>query len=240
METLINLYIDSKKYAWAETTICSERARLRSISNFLNGDPEYLWQNIQSLNPYSRSVLWIRVTQFYDWKIEQGVHNGSNSYKTWRKKNSKAFKNCYIKTKPELTFDEALSRIRSIRRTDIRSRAFELIGSGLRYFECAQQTTGRVTGKGNKTRNSYKPQVRGPTYECSYETFRRHLAKIGLRPHDLRKLALTKIVELGANEFELCEIAGWSSINTASSYIKTNQSKVTGLMEQLQVDIKGR
>ena len=237
MDNLIQLYIDSKRYAWSATTVRSESYRLKSVAKLLNGDANLLWESIQHLKVYARLTLWTRVTQYFEWLIEEGHINGPNPYKKWRQKNAKQFKNAYTKNVPTVTFEEAVQRISTIRREDIRRRAFELLGSGLRYSEAGKSSNGQVVGKGNKTRNIYKPEVAGPDYQKSYETFRRELSRVGLKPHDLRKLALSRLVELGANEFELCEIAGWSNINTASSYIKTNQSKVRGLMERLQGDL---
>jgi hypothetical protein len=232
MNSLINEYIESKRYAWSPNTMRSERHRLNGVAHLLSESPEELWKGIQHLKPYSRLTLWTRVVEFTDWMIEHG-HKKENPYKKWRRENAKQFKNCYVKTKPEISFDEALERIKKIKRADIRRRAIEMLCSGTRYDESGRCQEGLVSGKGSKLRTVYKPRIDGPDYTGSYQNFRRTLAEVSLRPHDLRKLFLTRCVELGVNEFELCELAGWSSISTASSYIRVNQDRLRGLVQKI-------
>jgi site-specific recombinase XerC len=233
MNTLIDSYLDSKKYAWAPTTLTSERHRLNAIKDYLTGNPETLWNSLQDRAPYTRLTIWTRVSDFYDWLIEEGKVKGVNEYKKWRKKNAKVFKNVYVPTKPEMSFEEAFRLINTIERIDIRRRALEILGSGTRFSESGQVKESKVYGKGSKVRNVYQPKIQGETYTGSYQEFRRALDKVGLKPHDLRKLFLTKLVEMGANEFQLCEVAGWNSIQTASSYIKVNSEKTRMLVEQI-------
>jgi len=233
MDELINRYIASKQYAWAPTTIKSEAHRLAAIADKLNGRPETLWLALQDRAPYTRLTIWTRVSDFYDWMIEENLKEGPNEYKKWRKKNAKVFKNVYRKTKPEISYNEALRLIHTLENAGVRKRALEIIGSGVRYNEYRTHNNGIVCGKGSKFRAVYKPEIIGKDYEGSYQAFRRALAKVGLKPHDLRKLFLTRLVELGANEFELCEVAGWASISTASSYIKVNSDRTRRLVEQI-------
>lgn len=239
MEQLINQYLISKQWAWAPSTQKSESHRLTAIAGELDGNPERLWRSIQDRGSYTRLTIWTRVADFYDWLIDEGKVKGPNEYKKWRKKNAKVFKNCYQKSKPEISYEEALERIRSIDDEGIRKRALEIIGSGTRYKESGNiDEHGNVCGKGSKVRNVFMPRVVGQDFKGNYQLFRRALAKIGLRPHDLRKLFLSKLVELGANEFELCEIAGWSSIATASSYIKVNSDRTRKLVQLVHGGIK--
>ena len=103
----------------------------------------------------------------------------------------------------------------------------------MRFSEFQTIEDGVVVGKGGRRREIYVTDLPRPKGDVSYGTFYRHLKEVGLKPHDLRKACLTRLVEQGANEFELCEIAGWRNLNTASSYIKANKAKLKALMEKV-------
>lgn len=224
---MIEQYLDSKKLAWSETTKRSERARLNAVSAYLTGNPNDLWEAIKDKGPYTRLTVWTRVTQYWQWMLDEGLKNGKNEYKVWREKNAKVFKNTYVRTKPEITFDEAKRRIQALSDRDVREKAIQLLEGGLRFNESNSISDGTVLGKGGKTRRVY---VSSGTSNVSYGRVYAALKRIGIRPHDLRKLFLSRVVESGANEFELCEIAGWSNLNTASSYIKVNSKRIEQLV----------
>lgn len=233
---LVDDYINDKKFAWSPSTIRSERYRLYGLTSQLNGNPIQLWEYlVENQKPYSRSTSWTRVVEFWQFLIDEGkLPYGKNPYKDWRTKNARVFKNVYTKTTPTISYEEAKNRLEGISDLAIRRRALEMLSAGTRYDESGRCKEGHVVGKGSKLRNVYKLEIEGPDYQGSYSYFRRVLQKVGLKPHSLRKIFLSRLVELGANPFELCEIAGWEDIKTASSYIKVNSNRIKELIERVQ------
>lgn len=234
MKHLIMAYIEDKKLAWSPTTLKSEAARLASHAGLLLSSPEEAWAALASLKPYTRVTTWTRMCQFVDWAIGAGHLAGPNQFSIFRSRNARLFKHSYNPALPAITFDGAKKSLENIADAAIQRRALLLLYSGLRYHELDLVTNGAVRGKGGRVRQVYVPDIPGPEYNGTYHAFWRALASVGLKPHTLRKLALTRLVELGANEFELREIAGWASIQTASSYIKANDGRKKQLMEKLR------
>ena len=69
----------------------------------------------------------------------------------------------------------------------------------------------------------------------SYSTLWRELKKVGLKPHDLRKIAGSKFVELGLNEYDLLKVMGWNNIETAKSYIAPkNSEKIRNTLKEIE------
>lgn len=222
MKGLIDLYLDSKKNAWEATTLQSETARLHTIADRLDGNAPKLWAYMDEvrLGSYTRLTVWCRVTAFYDWLIEKGIVHGANPYSSWRASNARLFKNMYVRKTAKLSFAEAKERIAKIPDPASKDYALGLLSSGLRYCEPARITDGVVKGKGGKMRVVFgAKQQRAFKYNKSYYTFRRHLAEVGLKPHDLRKVFASSLVKNGANEFDLLEVMGWESLETAKSYV---------------------
>lgn len=236
MKELIQQYIEEKKAGWPETTVSVERYRLNALADVLTGDPSKLWEHLKTKQAaYTRVTTWARVVKFWDWLIKMGHYQGANPYRVFREEFPNLFKNTYVRRVPDITFEEAERRISRINDPAVQRRAREILYSGIRYFERDKvQGDGIVEGKGGKRRQVYIPQVEGPQYDRGYHTFRRHLAMVGLKPHDLRKLCLNRLIELGANQFELLAAAGWSSMNTAQSYIEAKQSKVRELYNKMR------
>lgn len=177
-----------------------------------------------NLAPYSRVTTWTRVVKFWDWLITQG-HQPSNPYRAWRSTNARLFRHVYVRAIPKISFDDAKKRIASLPDVDSRAKANDLLQSAMRFTESATYAAGQVVGKGGKPRQVFL-KAEPAKYVKSYETLRRHLATIGLKPHDLRKIRLAKLVEDGASIFDLMAIAGWSSAQTATSYIESDPSKL--------------
>jgi hypothetical protein len=225
----IEKYIESKKFAWSPTTIRSETYRLQGVADFLDGNPETLWRAIQTMKPYARLTLWTRVTNYWQFLLDGDYVKGKNLYAKWKQENARLFKNSYVRQKPEITIEEAKRRIEQIPNQAYRERARSIVRSGLRFTESNHITGGTVRGKGGKTRKVF---VESDGQNIKYDGFHKALSKVGLKSHDLRKLFLSRLVDLGINEFELCEIAGWSNINTASSYIKVNASRLDDLVQK--------
>jgi integrase len=223
MKELINEYITEQQGSWSESTKRSERYRLSSIVDHLSG-PEQLWKYLEkNIRPYSRSTYWIRTITFYDW-LQSGGHvsDGANPYREFRKKNARLFKHVYERRFPSIGFEEAQRRIETIEDRAVREACHALLGGGLRISELHTYDpgTGTVVGKGGKRRRVYcSPFSR----VVSSRDIRRALAVCGLKPHDLRKIFLTAVFKSGASNFELCKIAGWSSIATAINYIQVQE-----------------
>lgn len=229
---LMEMYLADKELAWATTTLKSERHRLTAALPHLDGNPATLWAALKDHGAYGRLTIWTRVSDFWGWMIDNG-HTTGNPYKVFKQKNARQFKNVYTKKTPQITYQEARERIAGIKNLEIRNLAVTMLSGGLRFCESQQvDSDGSVVGKGSKRRQVYVQSTSGAN--VPYQQLRRALAKVGIKPHDLRKLFATRLVEEGANEFQLCEMMGWESIQTASSYVKANQSQCAELAKKVQ------
>jgi integrase len=235
IQQLITMYLEDKQLAWAPTTLKSERHRLNAAAPAINGDPMKLWKALQEHGAYGRATIWTRVSDFWQWCLDNNHISGGNPYRAFRQKNARLFKNVYTRKTPEISYDEARSRIATIEDATIRAYAGQLLDTGMRVSEPKTiGTDGTVVGKGSKSRRVYGRNAGPSNNSVNYQKLRRALASIGLKPHDLRKLFLTRLVEVGANEFELCEVAGWASIAPARSYIRANNDRIRNLVEMVQ------
>lgn len=227
IKELIERYIESKKRSWSESTSKSERYRLSALAPYLTGEPSVLWDHIHStLAPYSRVTAYIRATAFWQWCLTGGYlekDSNENRYQTFRQENKKLFKNSYERKKAPCSFEEAKKRLGKIEDAAVRLKATSLLMHGLRYSELGTVEDGSLYGKGDKRRRLYGLDVPAELLvevkKVSYSTLNKALSDVGLKPHDLRKIFATRLVERGINHFDLCEVMGWSSIQTATCYI---------------------
>lgn len=240
MKDLIDKYIEDHTLSWAPTTLKSERHRLYALDVQLTTTAVQLWEKLVSTKkPYSRVTTWTRVVDFYQWCLDNKKIEGENHYALFRRKNARLFKNQYQTKTPNITFQEAAKRINKLSEPYSKSLAIQILGSAERYSEATQQETASIIGKGNKRRRSYRPTGRTNSSILSYSSFRRHLAKTGLKPHDLRKLAATRLVEAGVSEADLLEIMGWSSIITAKAYLQPKkQEQLAKIFKTLHEELK--
>jgi integrase len=195
----------------------------------LDGNPDTLWGHLQTKAPYTRATSWTRVCDFWDWLIANNHKEGNNEYTQFRRRNSRLFRNVYHRVHAKLSYDEAYTAIQRIDAGDIKEAAIQLLEAGLRVSELFNVKDNYVVGKGGRGRQVYNYRLSNAR-RISYSRLRRELQRVGLKPHDLRKICLTRLVDRGANEFELCAVAGWSSLNTAASYIRVKESRVKELM----------
>lgn len=235
MHDLIKSYLLSKSLAWSETTLRSEGYRLSGTMEVLDGNPHALWDFLTSkkMKPYSKLTTWTRVINFWDWCIEEGHRDGINEYRKFKKENARVFKNTYLRRAPTFSRRDVNSRIEQLVDPEIQAKARQLLDTGMRYTESLSLKDGIVVGKGGKRRRIFCDGLRQSEYEKSYSTFRKRMAKIGLKPHDLRKVFLNEAVKNGANVFELCALAGWANINTASSYIAIQDKALESLVRRI-------
>lgn len=218
---MIEKYIESKRRAWSQTTLRSERHRLRGLAaaSAINGDPETLWRHLEAHSaPYARVTAWTRVGSFWQWAIEKGhVTNARNLYPEFRRENARLFRNTYQRKMPEITLAEARERVEMVKNPEARELGQEFLSSGVRWIDRERQTGDVVEGKGGKRRRVATHRTNGPA--ITYRAFLRAMKPTGIKPHDLRKIVATHLCKDGMNPADLCKVMGWNRFSTGESYI---------------------
>lgn len=224
-------YIAFMAPKWAESSVRSESQRLDRLWDSIDGNPQKLWDALKNLQPYTRVTYWGRVTCFWDWQIKKKGLAGPNPYSIFREENPRCFRGCYIRKPAKHSFQEALDLIMTIPDEGRRNKCLQLLTGGLRFSESFTLTPdGYVTGKGGKVRRVYPADVKGPMASKSeYSSILRDLKTRGLRPHKLRSIKMTDMVDNGATTFQLQKFAGWSSIDTAQSYVNVRDEDVQAI-----------
>jgi integrase len=220
MKTLAEQYIESKKLAWSPSTIRSETYRLRAVDMKLVKDATKQYEHLASkLKPYALKTMFIRLTDFYEWMLEQGHASGHNIYRKFMKDNARLFKYAYKKEEVNVDFEDAIRRINKLQNPEVREAAIFYVKTGLRYFELAKVEDGHVVGKGGFRRAVLIPAgLRVPTLTASYSSFLQALKKVGLRPHVLRKVYANRLLRAGWTQADVMAALGWRSLQTVSSY----------------------
>lgn len=214
-ETQVISYITSKEHAWSTTTQASEKARLRKALPSITPSPLETYNNLKPLyKPYTLKTVFIRISE-----LEKFTYK-TETYAAFIREHALLFKNAYTKQPVGVTFEEALVLIEEALTGPEQQAAKLMLTTGLRVHEALKYDgTGSVVGKGSKRRPVFSCDI--ITNETNYFRIYRKLAKVGLKPHDLRKLAATKLAASGElNEADLMEVMGWSNIVTASSYLQ--------------------
>lgn len=227
---LVEQYIKAKiQGGWAESTAKDERYRLSAI------DPKYIMDaqkmftylsKERKLSKYSLQTTFIRITDFFEWAMEEShLKSPYNIYRKFRKEKGALFKNHYEPERIDITFDEAMEKIKSIDDPEIRGKAYHLLATGARWKESLSvDKDGFTVTKGGRKRKLFVAKTLErlikPDFSRNYTTFLRGLASVGLKPHTLRKLAATQLVRQGVDLSDLKEIMGWKSIQTANSYLQ--------------------
>lgn len=222
-------YLNTKRNCWSPATLRSEGSRIKTLLPFITGRPSDLWNGIQTRGRYTRLTDFIRTSAF--WKF---INNGDDVYDRWKKENRNFFKNVYDRKAVGLSYEEAEAAIASIGSESVRNLARAILSSGQRYCESIQEYgRGYITGKGGKRRPDFRPSTAGvSTTKMGYISFYRHCKAAGFTPHDLRKLALTRAAANGAGLADLCEIAGWESLETAFHYLQPSKTeKLKGFLK---------
>lgn len=217
----IEEYIESHAKVWASSTLRSERHRLNAMAKGLDS-PESLWGLLQDYAPYSRRTYFTRASKFMEWC-------GNNSFTVWAGKHPHLFRNAYTRRQPIVSYESAKQAIAKIKHDASRLAAQLMLSTGMRYCELETFDGVRVIGKGGKERRIFtecKPVV------VDYQVLYRTLKTVGLKPHDLRKLFASELVRRGANEFELTRIMGWSNMQTALSYVRSDEGRLEALVKE--------
>lgn len=220
----IDEYIADMKFAWAASTLKSERRRLQALKDYLHLSPEALYEKVvHKFKPYSLKTMIIRMVHYNDWLIEKGYKEGPNAFKAFQRKHRNLFKHSYERKKVRYSFEEAERLIKNTMAGPTKKQALEMLYSGLRLAETYRQSGGMVKGKGGKSRKVFFVKPIEVSKRLSPRSVQLALNKIGLNPHDLRKLYATRLVDKGAQPMDLCKALGWSSIKTAYYYIQPKQ-----------------
>jgi integrase len=187
------------------------------------------FSQLQSVyKPYALKTTMIRAADFKAWQ-------GDDSYKQFMKTNARLFKNAYEKKLVGLTYEQAREKITLITGKEEREAAMLMLTTGMRVHEALKYDgSGKVIGKGAKQRNIYSNAI--VSGDTNYDSVYRELKKVGLKPHDLRKLAATQLAKAGFKEADLMAVMGWSNIQTASNYLQPMQeaSMAAKLQEALK------
>jgi len=222
----IDAYIEANKNNWAALTPFTARSQLASVPDPVTTSPQVMYDHLASrLAPYTRNIYWMRVAHYYAWAMP----SKPNKFTQWAKQNRNLFKNAYKKEVLNVTFEEAEALIATISEDQVKRECFRMLYGGQRWGD-TPDGHGGVIGKGSKVRPNYAPEF--PRTTTCYTKVYRTLGRLGLKPHSLRKLALTKLAEKGATAADLMAVAGWSSIHTATSYLQPKQDKK--LMEMIR------
>lgn len=225
-EKLYYSYLNYYDKIWDNKTYESEKSRLKTVIRVMRisgfrGIDFYNQLKIEGYKPYTIKKLVQRAAALYKHGQDQGfLSKFNNPMQDIITRSPQLFRNAYKAERLKLDYDEAKNRILTIANEDVREFCMQLLKTGLRIHEAyiVNQSTSSVIGKGDKERFT--------TFEWpankempSEATVRRALAKIGLKPHSLRKLLATKLSrESSFSAQDIMTIMGWSSIETASKY----------------------
>lgn len=211
-------YLNSKINSWSYATYKAEASRLASIPEELLEEPAKLYQHFvaQGYKPYTIKTLFVRASQLAEF-------HGCLKVKRFMRDNARLFKYTYQPKKPVLTFEQAREAIAKIADATVRGAALGLLTSGLRISEAQQcsRAQGTVVGKGGASRTTVASQ---PLAKEMVRKLRKELLTFDLTPHMLRKLAATRVAELGGREADLLAIFGWRSAQVASYYVQSTRS----------------
>jgi integrase len=214
----IEEYLASKKGAWSTTTIKSTSSRLIKAMLFISEDLHSFYDKLleNGYHKYTIRQIFTQVASFYE-------YYGDLTVKNFIKKNALLFKNTYEKEKLSITFEEAVEKLNTLKNESVKRVAFAMLRSGLRAKEALNYDgSGSIIGKGAKRRTVFIEddlKKEGLNYSTLYNT----LSEVGLKPHSLRKLAATRLVDKGFREADLMAVMGWSSIQTASIYLQSTK-----------------
>lgn len=222
------MYLQDNSLRLAETTLKSRKAHLEMlypIALHFDEDASKVFDHlVGKVKAYTLKTYFVSLSNFYEW----GIKNGFKQENPWKKEVSRRgqfFKHAYQPKKINVTYEEAAEKINQISDREVRETASEILRSGLRAFETGNINDGKISGKGGKVRTFFGDQEK--VHKISYYKLRRGLAEVGLKPHDLRKLFATRLARSGEfDEITLMNVMGWSSFETAKSYLQPDKENV--------------
>jgi site-specific recombinase XerD len=220
-QAVLDKYIASKVNSWSHSTIRSERYRLKPLVGKNLDDPQGLYEELsKEYKPYSLQTLFIRINTLMNFLVRTSVVI-ENPYRVWIEENRNLFKNAYRNKEVSVTYNEAEELVKTLP-ARVRESAMSLLTGGLRAHELDNVKDGYIKGKGSKLR----PLLTSvPADPAPYMELYKALKKVGLVPHDLRKLFITRLIERGIQLHDLCKVAGWNSIETAIRYAQPKKNE---------------
>lgn len=216
---MIEAYIKDHENVWSNTTIRSERARLRSMESLINmSNPttHQLWNALQDRGSYTRLTSWVRLIYYFSWVGKTALAQEMSEFK---RRNKQLFRNVYERKTPKISFASAVQLIDKIEDCKVRASAHNLLYAGLRAGELSStDSLGRVVGKGGKVREVelHPDYILSPV---AYKRLYTALKGVGLKPHDLRKIRATDLVRKNVDLQTVCQYMGWSNVNVMQSYV---------------------
>lgn len=209
-------YLDSKRNSWTSSTKRSEGYRLNALLPLLeqaNFQPEAFYELLKPrYASYTIKTIFNRVGDFL------AFYNNS-SIKEYVRSNKNLFKYSYQFKFVDYSFEEAYEAIKKIKHEEVKKVCILMLTTGMRIHEALKYDgTGSVIGKGGKPRPIFSSDKTNGS--ISEATVRLYCKQVGLNPHDLRKLAATKLAASGLKEADLMHCMGWSNIQTASRYLQ--------------------
>lgn len=228
-------YINSKQMAWSLTTQKSELSRLTGALDLLNqGAPSTYNLGKTKYKLYALKTLFIRAADFANW----ATGNANNEFALFLRNNRLLFKGAYKRSLVGMSFNEAASRVANISNPGVRQLASFILRSGLRASEAlAYDNSGHIKGKGSKDRPVFCAKD-GANLHITYGELYRELKRVGLKPHDLRKLAASQLAAAGFKEADLLKVMGWSSIETAAVYLQPRNDNELSQAVQAALNVK--
>lgn len=227
----IEQYLKAHELAWSSNTLRSERARLLTRAEDLERlTPQALYGLLakEGLSSYSIKTTFIRIKDFYRWA------SLGDTYEKFMEEHARLFKNAYKRERIEVTYQEAKERINSLPDQEIRTLALDILRSGMRAQEAITRSGSEVVGKGGKRRHVFVCSSTKAPENVKYHALYRALKSVGLKPHTLRKLAATELARKGLQAHDLCEVFGWSNINTAQNYLQPlTQEKIGKIVSEV-------
>ncbi len=212
----IEEYIKAHALAWAPTSLKTERSRLESLLQLpytqVMDDAESLYKELtKKYKPYTVKTIFIRLGDYC------AHFNLKNPYREFLKSHRNLFKSAYTRESLHVDYAEALSRISRIKCPKVRDTAKAMLTSGLRSCEIGRTDGITIVGKGNKIRPFLGENI---PINIPKNTLWLALKKVGLKPHTLRKLFATRLLERGMDLHNVCQVMGWSNYNTAQYYLQ--------------------
>lgn len=236
----VEAYLEVASRGWSMSSQTSEAARLRKLVPLLEQygfNAESIYNELyKTMSAYTMRTIFVRLKRLYDFCVKMellptgAANNPFEHYMTIVAPNKFKMANVYKPKEVGSNYTTVKAKIQSLVDADIRASLLFLLQTGLRVselYKLQQDTlTGNwyVKGKGGKLRSvMFTP----PEKIAGKWAMQKELVKLNLTFHALRKLAATQLANSGLTANDLQTVFGWSSINTAQSYLqKTSDEKL--------------